>query len=54
MKVTVTKIKQERTNQDRSKIDPSFDILLQFSIFLLEILNIASQLSRAKNFKSKY
>ena len=38
------KIKQERTNQDRTKIGP-YSFLLQFSIFLLEIMNIASQLS---------
>ena len=38
--VTVTKIKQERT-----KIGPLFDFFLHFSIFLLEILNIDSQLS---------
>ena len=37
---TVTKIKQERT-----KIGPFLDFLLHFSIFLLGILNIASQLS---------
>ena len=41
----MTKIKQERTNQDRTKIGPFFDFLLHFSIFLVEILNIASQLS---------
>ena len=39
----MTKIKQERTDQDRTRIGPFFDFLLQFSIFLLEILNIASQ-----------
>ena len=38
--LAVTKIKQERT-----KIDHFFDFLLNVSIFLLEILNIASQLS---------
>ena len=36
----MTKIKQERT-----KIGHFFDFLLNVSIFLLEILNIASQLS---------
>ena len=41
----MTNIKQERTNQDRTKIGPLLDFLLHFSIFLLEILNIASQLS---------
>ena len=43
--VTVTKIKQERTNQDRTKIDPFFDFILHFSIFLFELFNIISQLS---------
>ena len=43
--LTVTKIKQEMTNQDRTKIGPFFDFLLHFSIFILEIFNIASQLS---------
>ena len=40
--VTITK---ERTNQDRTKIGPFFDFLLHNSIFLFEILIIASQLS---------
>ena len=44
--VTVTKIKQERTLQDRTKIGPFLDFLLHVSIFLLEILNIVSQLIR--------
>ena len=43
--LTVTKIKQERTNQDRTKIGPFFDFLLHYSILLFEISNIASQLS---------
>ena len=43
--LTVTKIKQEMTNQDTTKIGPLFVFLQHFSIFLLEILNIASQLS---------
>ena len=31
---TVTKIKQEKTNQDKTKIDPFFDFLLHsFNIF---------------------
>ena len=42
--VTVTKIKQESTNQDRTKIGLFFEFLLHFSIFLLEICSIASQL----------
>ena len=37
---TVTKIMQERT-----KIGPFFDFILHFSTFVLEILNIALQLS---------
>ena len=41
----VTKIKQERTNHDRTKIGPFFDFLLHFSTILFEILNIVSQLS---------
>ena len=45
VRVTVTRIKQERTNQDRTKISPFLDFLLHFSIFLLDIFNIASQLS---------
>ena len=36
--VTITKIKQERTNQDRTKIGPFFDFLLNFSIFLIETM----------------
>ena len=43
--LTVTKIKQERANQDRTKIGSFFDFLLYFSIFLLEIVNIAILLS---------
>ena len=43
--LTVAKIKQERTNQDRTKIGPFFDLILHCSIVLLEILNVASQLS---------
>ena len=43
--LTLTKIKQERANQDRTKIGPFFDFLLHFSIYFFEILNIASQLS---------
>ena len=42
--ITVTKIKQERTIQDRIEIGPFFDFRLHYSIFLFEILNIASQL----------
>ena len=42
---TVTKIKQEKTNQDKTKIGPFFDFLLHFSTFLLEILNKVLQLS---------
>ena len=42
--LTVTKIKQERTNQDMIKIGPFIDFILHFLIFLFEILNIASQL----------
>ena len=49
-RITATKIKQERTNQDRTKIGPFFDFLLvfsilHFSIILLEILNIVPPLS---------
>ena len=40
----MTKIKQERTNKDRTKNDPFFDFLVHFSILLLEILNLALQL----------
>ena len=38
--LTVTKIKQERTNQDKTKIGdgPFFDFLLQFSMFYLKFL----------------
>ena len=43
--LTVTKINQERTNQERTKIGRFVDFLLHFSIFLLEIFSIASQLS---------
>ena len=35
--LTVTKISQERTNQERTKIGPFFDFLLYFSEILLEI-----------------
>ena len=35
--LTVTKISQERTNQERTKIGPFFDFLLYFSVILLEI-----------------
>ena len=45
MALTVTKIKQKSNIQDRTKIGPSFDFLLHFSMFLLEILSIALQLS---------
>ena len=41
LRITVTKIKQERTNQDRTEIGPFFDFLLHYSIFLFEILNTA-------------
>ena len=47
----MTKIKQERTNQDRTKIGPIFDFLLHFSIFLLANLSTASQLSWETLFK---
>ena len=40
--LSVTKIRQERTNQHRTKISPFLDFLLHFSIFLLGIFNIAS------------
>ena len=43
--ITVTKIKQERTNQVRTKICLFFDFIRRFSIFLLGILNISWQLS---------
>ena len=49
--ITVTNIKQERINQDRIEIGPFFDFLLHNSIFLYEILNIASQLSCEAMFK---
>ena len=42
--VTVTKIKQVRTNQDRTKIGTFFDFFVYFPIFLLEILNIATKM----------
>ena len=42
--VTATK-KQEKTNQDKTKIGPFFDFFVHFPIFLFEILNIAPQLS---------
>ena len=45
---TVAKISHERTNKERTKIDPFFDFLLHFSIYLLEILNMASQLTKTK------
>ena len=47
----MTKIKQERTNQDRTKIDPLFDFILHFSIFLLKVFSIASRLSSETMFK---
>ena len=43
--ITVTKIKQERTIQDRTKIGPFIDFLLHFSMFFLEVLKITSHLS---------
>ena len=49
--LTVTKIKQEMTNQDRTKIGHFFDFLLNFSIFVLEIFSIDSQLSCETMFK---
>ena len=50
MRLTVQRLRKKGplTNQDRTKIGPSFDFILHFSTFLLEIsqiLNIASQLS---------
>ena len=45
MCLTVTKIKQERTNQNMTEIGPFFDFLLHLSILLLEIFSIAFQLS---------
>ena len=53
LEVTVTKIKQERTNQDMTKIGPFFDFLLHFSIFLLEIFSLSLQLSCETMFKNK-
>ena len=50
-KLSVTKIKQERANQDSTKIDPLFDFLLHFSMFLLEIVSTASQLNCETMFK---
>ena len=47
----MTKIKQDRTNQDKIKIGPVFDFLLHFSIFLLENFSKASQLSWETMFK---
>ena len=49
--ISVTKIKQDRTNQDRTEIGPSFEFLLHFSIFLLELFSIASRLSCETMFK---
>ena len=49
--VTVTKIEQERTNQDRTKIGPFFDFLLHFSICLLDFFSIVSRLSCEAMFK---
>ena len=43
--LTVTEIGQGRANQGGTKIGPFFDVLQHFSEFLLEIFNIASQLS---------
>ena len=43
--LTVTKIKQKRTNQDWTGIGPFFDFLPHFPIFLFELFNIALQLS---------
>ena len=54
LKLTVTKIKQERTNQDSTKIGPFFEFILLFSILLLQILNIASQLSCRLRFSLVY
>ena len=42
----------KKTNQEKTKIGPFFDFLLHFSIFLLEISSIASQLSFETMFKS--
>ena len=43
--------KQERINQDRTKICRFFDFVRHFSIFLFEIFSIASQLSCEIMFK---
>ena len=43
MLLTVTKVKQEMINQDRTKIGPVFDFLLH--LFKIEILIIVSQMS---------
>ena len=48
----MTKInKQERNNQDKTKIGPFFDFLLRFSIFLVGIFSLASKLSCETMFK---
>ena len=49
--ITVTKIKQERTNQDMTKIGSFFNFLLHFLIFLLGIFSVAPQLSCEAMFK---
>ena len=49
--LTVAKIKQERADQYRTNLGPFLDFLQHFSIFLLEILNIAPQLSCETLFK---
>ena len=49
--LTVTKIKQEMTIQDRTKIGPFIDFLQHFSKFLLKIFSLASQLSCETVFK---
>ena len=49
--LTVTEIGQGRANQGGTKIGPFFDVLQHFSVFLLEIFNIASQLSCEAMFK---
>ena len=49
--MTVAKISQERTSQDRSKISPFYDFLLHFLIFLLDIFIIALKLSCEAMFK---
>ena len=38
--LTVTKIKQERTNQNNIKIGPLFDFRQHFSIFIFKIFSI--------------